>query len=207
MKLPRFIFRGIIQGGIMIHSGVVAGMAITVSGEVIRPVTMPDSIRDICMADTMAGIIHTATIITCTIVLTEVPIITPTEVAEEALSDGPPVAAANRHLPKFLKAGPAGMIPEEGKYLPMPAKVWQGKQGVSADRKTLHRLPHRDAQPHSQREGKERKPRKFPVQTEPHPLPVKCSTADRTEPAVKDRKQEGTPARNALLLQDNKLLS
>lgn len=178
-----------IQGGTdTTRSGAVAGTAITVSGGVTRPVTMPDSTRDICTADTMAGIIHTATTITCTIVLTEAPIITATEVAEEALSGGPQAAAANRHLPKFLKTGPAVMIPEEGKYLPIPAKAWQGKQGVNADLRALHRLPHRDAQQHRQKEGKERKPQKLPVQKEPHHLPVKCSTADRKEPAVKDRK-------------------
>lgn len=188
MELRLSIIPVIIQAGTdTTHSGAVAGIAITVSGEVTRPVTSPGS-TTVCMADTMAGIMHTAITTTCTIVLTEVPIITGTAVAEEVLSDGPPADEANRHLPKFLKTGPAVMSPEEGKYLPMPAKAWQGKQGVNAGLKALHRLPHRDAQQHRQKEGKERKPQKLPVQKEPHHHPVKCSIADRKEPAVKDRK-------------------
>ncbi len=46
------------------------------------------------MADSIAGITDTATTTTCTTALTEAPIITGTAVAEEALSDDPPAAAA-----------------------------------------------------------------------------------------------------------------
>jgi len=77
----------------------------------------------ICMAVSMVGITDTTTITICTTALTEAPTIMVIAAAEEALSEGPPAAAAKRHLPKFLKTGHAAMIPEEGRYLPMPAKA------------------------------------------------------------------------------------
>jgi len=190
------ISQAIIQPGTgIVRSGVAAGTATTASGEATRPVTSQDSTTAICMAVSMVGITDTTTITICTIVLTEAPTIMVTAAAEGALSEEPPAAAANRHLPKFLKIGHAVMNPEGGRYLPMPAKAWQGNQGANAGLKLLHRLPHRDA--HRQLKGKELKPQRLHGLKEPPP--VKANTADLKGSAAKVRKQAVTHVLNAQL--------